>query len=329
MSNKLIFAPSLITVAAATYYILRKTPRDPIVKRDEIEREKNPKLSDAQAKQDIQEWREYREKECRKPFGWLSLAGLHWLKKSDNVIGTGSSAKIIFDVAQKETYPDKFGIITLLEDESLVFKAQPGVGVTVDGRAIGYGEEVPLLHDDDSDANPTILSFSALQWFVIKRSGQYGIRLKDSNNPVLVSFQGIKNFPINLDLRVEGTFKPYTPPKQLQISTGIGTIDKPLCPGYISFDIGGKTHTLDVTGDRSTKFHVTFADTTSGKETYGGGRMLNIPGPLPGSDKVLVDFNKAYNPPCAFTDFATCGLVMIQNRLNTEIRAGEMKYGDH
>jgi len=158
-----------------------------------------------------------------------------------------------------------------------------------------------------------------------KRSDQYGVRLKDSNSSVLRNFKGINNFPINLNFRIEGTFKPYDPPKALQIPTEIGTIDQRSCPGYVSFMIEGKTYSLDVTGDPKCSFFVSFADMTSGKETYGGGRMLNIPGPEP-SNKILIDFNKAYNPPCAFTSFATCPLPLPQNKLKVAIRAGEMKF---
>jgi len=276
--------------------------------------------------QDIQKWRKERDEQCRDPFGWLSLVGLHWLQKGENNIGTNATSRVHIEVPpialRTEGYVPEIGVIYFKDDDTFTFKAAPGVPVKMNENLL-QDQEVPIKHDNNGKDDPDVLSLGSLQWFVVKRFDQFGVRMKDCNSPVLLNFKGVENYPVNLDLRVEGTFKPYVPPKMLQMPTAIGITDKCECPGYISFEINGTTYSFDATGDPKTKLFVTFADSTSGKETYGGGRMLVLTVNGPDSDKILVDFNKAKNPPCAFTSFATCARPLPQNRLKVAIKAGE------
>jgi len=320
-----LVASCIFAVAIGSAFIYVRMKRKQVVKPlDSKLRLTEQKSLSILAIQDIENWRKERDGQCRDPFGWLSLAGLHWLQKGENKMGTNVTSRVRIEVphgtSTREGYVPEIGVIHYKEDDSFTFKAAPGVPVKMGENKLEY-EEIPIRHDDNGKTDPDVLSLGSLQWFVIKRSDQFGVRLKDSNSPVLLNFKGIDNYPINLDLRIEGKFKSYFPPKMLQIPTAIGTIEKCESPGYISFEIDGTTHSLDVTGDPKTKLFVTFADSTSGKETYGGGRMLTLT--VTESEKVLVDFNKSRNPPCAFTTFATCALPLPQNRLKISIRAGE------
>jgi len=188
--------------------------------------------------------------------------------------------------------------------------------------------EMDVTSDDDQATIPTKLKVGSVQFFVIKRGNRLGVRAKDCQSPVLLDFKGIENFPIDLNLRVEAKFVPYDPPKVLKVPTAIGDITDELCPGKVTFQINGVDCSLYVTGDPTIKLFVVFADQTSGKETYGGGRFLYTP-PVTPQNTVTIDFNKAYNPPCVFTPFATCPHPVPQNRLPIPIKAGEKTYGDH
>jgi hypothetical protein len=168
-----------------------------------------------------------------------------------------------------------------------------------------------------------------LKWHIIKRGDRFALRLKDSGSKALKEFKGLEYFPVDPSWRINARFVPYDPPKQLYIATVIGTIDTMTAPGYLSFRAGRKTCRLDPVheaGDSS--LFVIFADGTSGVETYGGGRFMDVA--LPDEyGHTVIDFNKAYNPPCAFTEFATCPLPPDQNKLPVRVAAGEKVYAEH
>jgi len=162
--------------------------------------------------------------------------------------------------------------------------------------------------------------------FIIKRGEKIGVRLRDLNAPLLAQFKGIERFPINSDWRIEAEFIPYNPPKKLLIPTVIGTIEEELSPGAVKFVKDGKDYKFDLQ-DAGKQYFAVFADLTSGKETYGGGRFLYIDKP-DSTGKFFVDFNKTYNPPCVFTKYATCPLPTKDNYLKLEITAGEKNFGE-
>jgi len=181
----------------------------------------------------------------------------------------------------------------------------------------------------DTETNTTIFKHSSLSWYLIKRGERFGIRLKDSNNPPLKKFTGIERFPVNLHWNFDAEFVSYDTLKYISIPNVLGTIEQRPCPGYLQFSKGGKKYTLEAIGDSSsTSFFIIFTDDTNGETTYGAGRFLYAKKPENGIITNL-DFNKAYNPPCAFTPFATCPLPPLQNRLNLMVNAGEKVYGDH
>jgi len=265
----------------------------------------------------IQQWHNGRIERLKKENGWLNLVGLYWLSEGENTFGSDPSNKIIFP---KDKAPAFIGTITL-KDGKAVVKINKDINVTSDGKPV---TELNLVSDSSDKA--TILTLGSLRWVFITRSGKYGIRLRDIDAPLVKNFKGIDTFPVNSDWKFDAKFVPYNPPKVISISTIIGTVEKDTVPGALVFNVDGKEYKLDPVKEGN-EFFIIFADKTNGNETYGAGRFLYASEP-DSTGKVIVDFNKAYNPPCAFTKFATCPLPPEQNYLKLEITAGEKTYGE-
>jgi uncharacterized protein (DUF1684 family) len=195
---------------------------------------------------------------------------------------------------------------------------------------------VPVTHEGNPVATleltavnpwqPTTAELGSLQWFVIERADRIGIRLRDTANPAIAAFDGIEMFPISLDWRIPARFDRYDPPKIIQIPNIIGTVSAQPSPGAVVFEVAEGEYRLDVTGDpNGDRFSIVFGDRTNSNETYGGGRFLTVNAP-DDRGRMFVDFNRATNPPCAFTEFATCPLPPRQNQLPVRIEAGEKVY---
>ena len=183
---------------------------------------------------------------------------------------------------------------------------------------------IPLVHDEAGE--PTLLSHRSFGWYAIQRMERMGVRLRDYNHPFLEVFPGIESYPADLQWRLEARFVAYDEPRQLQVMTvveGLGW--DPVAPGVLEFEIQGQPLSLEAyrSGD---ELFIIFADLTTGKTTYPAGRYLDAdtPGPV---GTVILDFNKAYNPPCVFNEFATCPLPTRRNYLQVAIEAGE-KYSE-
>jgi uncharacterized protein (DUF1684 family) len=159
---------------------------------------------------------------------------------------------------------------------------------------------------------------------VIERGNRYGIRLKDKNSELRKAFTGLKYFPPLEEYRVKARFVPYDPPKMIPVPNILGQVDEEPSPGYVVFMLNGRECRLDPVTEGDSLFFI-FKDLTSGKETYPPGRFLNTE--MPQNGEVVLDFNQAYNPPCAFTPYATCPLPPEQNKLPIAIEAGELRYG--
>jgi len=266
----------------------------------------------------IKLWHQKRIENLKKESGWLNLAGLYWLKEGENTFGTNPGNDVVFP---KGKAPGKIGIF-ILKDSTVTMKINTGVKVTSDNKPV---KEMQLKVD--LSGNPTILTLGFLRWFIIKRSYKYGVRLRDLSSDLLTEFKGIDTYPINEDWKITAKFEPYDPPKSVSIPTIIGTVDKDKAPGALVFEKNGKQYKLDPVVEGN-QFFIIFADETSGNETYGAGRFLYTSLPDSTSNAIL-DFNKAYNPPCAFTPYATCPLPPKQNYLKLKVTAGEKKYGNH
>ena len=263
----------------------------------------------------IEAWRTQRAERLKAPGGWLSLIGLDWLKPGRNTIGSAKGNDIVIAKA-----PARLGTITL-DGDAATIELDAGVAATIDGAAAA---RATLL--DDSHEKPTTVAFASVSFYLVDRGGRKGLRIKDSEAATRTGFLGLDNFPIDPAWRIEADWVAFDPPQSLEIPNVLGTIDAMPVPGKAVFTRDGKTwELLPVleSADAQQLFFI-IADRTSGKETYGAGRFLYADAAKDG--KVVLDFNKAYNPPCAFTPFATCPLAPPENRLPIAVNAGEKRY---
>lgn len=267
--------------------------------------------------QQIDEWHKKRIESLKVKDSWISLAGLFWLNPGENSFGTDKSNDIIFPKGKAADFMGWFD----LNDGFVTVRLNPGINISSDDQPV-----TEMVLQNDNTGKPSILRYESLSWFVIKRQDKYGIRLKDSEHPEFERFTGIDRFAVIPEWKIKAKFIPYDPVKKIEIPTVLGTILEEPSPGYLQFAIDGKTFQLDPTGNiNSKKLFLIFADRTNGDETYGAGRFLSVDFPHPDST-IYIDFNKAYNPPCAFTKYATCSLPPKQNQLPIEITAGEKNY---
>lgn len=269
---------------------------------------------------EIESWRKQRLERLQAPDGWLSLVGLDWLKPGPNKIGSASDNDIVIAKA-----PAHLGSIEWNGDKVTITLAKDS-GATIDDKVLVSAE---LL--DDAHEQPTTIAFDSVRFYLIDRAGgKKGLRIKDSEAKTRTGFLGIDAYPIDPSWRIEARWVAFDPPHTLEIPNVIGTIEKMPVPGKAVFERDGKTFELLPvleTADADELFFI-LADKTSGKETYGAARFVYSA--MPKDGKVVIDLNKAYNPPCAFTSFATCPLAPPENRLGVAVTAGEKKYrGSH
>jgi uncharacterized protein (DUF1684 family) len=268
--------------------------------------------------QKIRTWQEERVQGLREEDGWLTLVGLFWLDEGENRFGTDPGNKVIFPEGKG---PAVSGTLIRRGDKVSV-KAAPESGLTSKGKPV---TEMELTVDTAGE--PTVLELGTLSFFAIKRGDRVGVRIKDRKSPQLVSFKGLDFYPVQTAWRVEARFEPYNPPKKVAIPNVLGQVTDSDSPGAVVFDWQGETYRLDTLGSVDKGLSLIFADATNGHETYGAGRFLEIEG-QPKDGRLMVDFNTAYNPPCAYTAFATCPLPPAGNKLALKVEAGEKKFGD-
>jgi uncharacterized protein len=274
---------------------------------------------DAAAHQsEVEEWYQNRVTSLKKENGWLNLIGLEWLKEGSNSFGTDSTASVRLNT---DKFQGMLGDFTL--EQGKVFFSPSVAGIMADSASI---EGKTLIFDEEQKLNAN-LQYQTLRWTIIKRADAYGVRIRDLESPAVVDFQGIDRYPVNLEWRVKAKFVPYVPAKNIMITNVLGQTTPNPSPGYLEFEKAGKTFKIDAL-DADDELYLIIADQTSGAETYGAGRYLYVKKPVEG-DEVIIDFNKAYNPPCVFTPYATCPLPPKQNILELAIEAGEKTYGEH
>jgi uncharacterized protein (DUF1684 family) len=265
----------------------------------------------------IEKWRAERLEEINGEDGWTTLVGLFWLNEGQNKFGSDPSNEIVLP---RSSAPKLAGSMRL-DNGVVTLEARPDAGITSDGNAAST-----LVLRSDGDGKPTVLKLGSLKLFVIKRGEKLGLRVKDQQNPARSHFAGLDYFPLDLKWRLDAKFEPCDPPKIIPIVNVLGMVDNMTSPGALVFEVNGKTYRLDPVLEKGSKqLFIIFGDKTTGKETYGAGRYLYADPPGPDGN-VVVDFNKAHNPSCAFTKFATCPLPPRQNRLAIRVEAGEKKY---
>lgn len=262
----------------------------------------------------IEQWHAERAASLRKPDGWFSFVGSGIVGEGASTVGSASDNRIVL-----ATGPARLGTLRL--DGGVVhFRADADAAATIDGKPVD-GEVV--LATNAGNSKPTEVHFGKAWFYVVSTGDLIGWRLRDPDSPALKAFKGIEHFPIDASWRIEADWHPYEPPHAIELVTIINTLQSSEVPGKAVFTRDGKTYTLEpVTEDDGRLFFI-IADRTSGKETYGAARFLYAD---PAKDgKVVLDFNKAYNPPCALSPHVVCPTAPPQNRLGLRVTAGEKK----
>lgn len=267
---------------------------------------KAPEAVDAQAhRSEIDAWQKTRDARLRAEDGWLTLVGLTWLTDGKNTLTTPFHG----------TFTLQNGKVTLQPNAKSKF--------AIDDKPVT--KPVELKADTDPDG-PTAVISGSMRFNIIKRSDRYGVRIKDTQSAARTDFKGMEYFPIDPKWRVEARLEPHNPEKKIPITNIVGQTTDEVSPGALVFMIDGRTYRLDPILEQGSKdYFVIFKDETSHDMTYPAGRYLYA-SPAGPDGKVILDFNKAYNPPCVFTPFATCPLPPLQNRLPLRIEAGEKDY---
>jgi len=262
--------------------------------------------------------RERRLANLQRPDGWLSLVGLHWLGPGPSFVGSGATKGVRLAVG-----PEELGLITL-DGDAVRFRPSPGSGVSFDGEPAGSGTRT-LASDADADG-PTVVGFNqgAASFIVIERGERFGLRVRDAMAPTRTGFAGLDYFAIDPAFRFEARFEAHPPGTTLDIVNMLGMEEAMANPGALVFAKDGVDYRLEAVDEGDGRLFLIFADRTSGHESFPAARFLYAERPAEGKTTV-VDFNLAYNPPCAFTEFSTCPLPPAANRLDLRIEAGEKR----
>jgi uncharacterized protein (DUF1684 family) len=266
-------------------------------------------------KAEIEKYRKNRVAELTAPNGWLAVQGLFWLHEGVNSVGSDPAAAIRLPART----PKKVGVVTL-KDKTVSFTSEAGAGVTAAGRPID------TFVFDPRKGEESAVTVNGVTLFVIRRGDKVGLRMLDPESDARRGFHGLQYFPLDLRYRVKAKFVAYDQMKHVGVPNVLGQVVDMESPGRVEFAIGGKPYSLEPvyeTPKHADLFFI-FKDLTSRNETYGAGRFLHTS--LPKDGVVDLDFNRAYNPPCAFTDFATCPLPVKENQLPVRIPAGELRW---
>lgn len=257
-------------------------------------------------------WKNQRIKSLTATEGWLSLEGLFWLKEGDNSIGTKSKYDILFP----EFAADYIGVIKK-EGDQFTFETGGESYVTVDDERIVNGEL-----QSDVEGSPTKLQHKSLIFYIIKRGDKYALRLKNTLAKKRYSLKQIPAYPIDYNFVLEANVKQAKGTQSLAVEDVTGSKQTYEIQAYLEFFLDGKKHKLAAFDGGENHYFVIFNDLTSGMSTYGGGRYIYVAKPENNGTTTL-DFNRSINPPCAFTDFATCPLPPEENYIKFKIEAGE------
>jgi uncharacterized protein len=264
---------------------------------------------------EIAKYRSARLAELTAPNGWLAVRGLFWLHEGANVAGSDPASEIRLPPRA----PKRMGVFTL-KDGAVTFTADAAAAVTAAGRPI------ETFAFDGRGGERSAVTAAGLTLFVLRRSDRVGLRLLDPDSAARRTFRGLRYFPLDPAYRVKARFTAYPALKEVPVPNVLGQLVPMQSPGYVEFTLKGRTYRLEPvyeTSRREDLFFI-FNDLTSRTQTYEAGRFLHAP--LPAAGIVDLDFNRAYNPPCAFTEFATCPLPVKANHLAVAIPAGELRH---
>ena len=261
---------------------------------------------------EIMEWRAGRLERLKAPTGYLNQTGLFWLDAGSYSFGSAATNDVVFPGSGAA----KIGTFDVSE-AGIRMTVEPGVQVLSEDQPV----ESILIADDRSE-QPVMITHGSLAWTVVERDGNYAVRLRDFEHPFVSTFGPLPYYDIDPAMRVEATLHRYDEPRTANVGTVIeGLGYHPQTPGVVRFNIGGQAYELEAYKSGEQLFFV-FGDGTNRDDTYGAGRFLYARAPGEGGATIM-DFNKAYSPPCAFNDFSTCPVASPRNRLQTRVEAGE------
>ncbi len=265
-----------------------------------------------------QAWRDARLQRLTAPDGWASLIGLHWIDAGVHTVGSGADNGIRLAMG-----PAHLGVLRVAAD-GVRFEPENGVALTRDDAPFASAQ--PLL-PDSAQGGPTVVGFDGGKGVatVIERSGRLALRVRHADAPSRTGFAGLDYWPADPAWRVQARFVPHPPGTTLGIASIIGGVDQVPNPGALEFERDGKAWRIEALDEGEGTLFLVFADRTNGHGSYGAGRFIDAPMP-DAQGRVEIDFNQAYNPPCAFTAFATCPLPPPENRLDLAVEAGEKAY---
>ena len=265
---------------------------------------------------DVQAARAVRVEKLTAPDGWLTLIGLHFLPDGESSVGSDKANRVVLAAG-----PARIGRVAISKDRRVTFTAEPGGDARVADKAVRSVE----LKLGQGTERPTTVTAGTVSFFVVERGGRLALRVTDSAAPLRTGFPGIEYHVHNPALRIEARWVEFTPPRMVPVTSVLGHVSPEPVPGKAVFEYAGRTYELIPfdEGEENPLFFV-FADATTGLSTYGGGRFLYTGWPVNG--RVMLDFNLAENPPCAFTPHSTCPLPPKENKLPFAIEAGEKTF---
>jgi len=266
--------------------------------------------------QQVEQWRAKHETDYRRD--WVSIAGLHPLKQGPNTAGTAAAN----DIDLSGALPPQLGTFTL-QGQDVRFEPAAGAGVTLKGQPVTS----PVVLKDDSAPAADELLVGDIRLVVHKSGDTRSLRVRDPNGPLAKGFLGFQWFPIDPRFRVVGRFVRDAEPKSLQVMNTYGDVDTYKSEGVIEFTLNGNKLTLRPFTTRPKRFYIVFRDASSGTETYEAARFLYAD--LLDDGTTVLDFNEAYNPPCAFNPYTTCPIPIPENRLTVKVLGGEKAYPVH
>jgi uncharacterized protein (DUF1684 family) len=272
-------------------------------------------ISAAELEEEVRSYRQARAARLTSKNGWLSLIDKVWLDEGVHRIGAADGSEIRLPEGKS---PALVGMVERLGDV-VTLRAAPGVELRARGEIV-----TSLVLRSDTVENPDVVTFGTFSFELLRRGDDFAFRVRDTESPMLRAFRGVPAYPVDPTWRVVARLERYPQEREVILEDGDGRPQPYTAPGIAAFERAGVTYRLEPVyeSDRRRLF-VLFSDRTNADETYGAGRFLYAP--LPQSDRVVLDFNKAFNPPCAFTPHAVCPLPAPNNRLLLRVEAGEKR----